>query len=51
LHRVEQPAVGLATVLVDDPITLNLVIGLVVMFAGIWIATTEGGAVWRVSAR
>jgi drug/metabolite transporter (DMT)-like permease len=31
----------LATVLVDEPITLNLLIGLVAVFAGIWIATTE----------
>jgi drug/metabolite transporter (DMT)-like permease len=32
----------LATQLVGEPITLNLVVGLVVVFAGIWIATTEG---------
>jgi drug/metabolite transporter (DMT)-like permease len=31
----------LATQLVGEPITLNLVIGLVAVFAGIWIATTE----------
>jgi drug/metabolite transporter (DMT)-like permease len=31
----------LANVLVDEPITLNLVLGLVAVFAGIWIATTE----------
>jgi drug/metabolite transporter (DMT)-like permease len=31
----------LATVLVDEPITLSLVAGLVAVFAGIWIATTE----------
>lgn len=31
----------LATQLVDEPITLNLIIGLVAVFAGIWIATTE----------
>jgi len=30
----------LATQLVGEPITLNLVIGLVAVFAGIWIATT-----------
>ena len=32
--------------LVGEPITLNLVIGLVAVFAGIWIATTapEAGA-------
>jgi drug/metabolite transporter (DMT)-like permease len=31
----------LATQLVDEPITLNLVLGLVAVFLGIWIATTE----------
>ena len=31
----------LATQLVDEPIPLNLIIGLVGVFAGIWIATTE----------
>jgi drug/metabolite transporter (DMT)-like permease len=31
----------LATPLVGEPITLNLVIGLIAVFAGIWIATTE----------
>jgi drug/metabolite transporter (DMT)-like permease len=31
-----------ATRLVDEPITLNLVVGLAAVFAGIWIATTEG---------
>jgi len=31
----------LATQLVDEPITLNLIAGLVAVFAGIWIATTE----------
>jgi drug/metabolite transporter (DMT)-like permease len=35
----------LATVLVDEPITLNLIIGLVAVFAGIWIATTESAKV------
>jgi hypothetical protein len=29
--------------LVGEPITPNLVLGLVAVFAGIWIATTEGG--------
>jgi drug/metabolite transporter (DMT)-like permease len=33
----------LATQLVGEPITPNLVVGLVAVFAGIWIATTEGG--------
>ena len=31
----------LATQLVGEPITANLVIGLVAVFAGIWIATTQ----------
>ena len=31
----------LATQLVGEPITLNLIIGLMAVFAGIWIATTE----------
>jgi drug/metabolite transporter (DMT)-like permease len=31
----------LATQLVGEPITINLVVGLVAVFAGIWIATTE----------
>jgi drug/metabolite transporter (DMT)-like permease len=31
----------LATQLVGEPITPNLVFGLVAVFAGIWIATTE----------
>jgi drug/metabolite transporter (DMT)-like permease len=31
----------LATQPVGEPITLNLVLGLVAVFAGIWIATTE----------
>jgi drug/metabolite transporter (DMT)-like permease len=30
-----------ATQLVDEPITLNLVIGLIAVFLGIWIATSE----------
>ena len=33
----------LAAQLVGEPITANLVLGLVAVFAGIWIATTEGG--------
>jgi drug/metabolite transporter (DMT)-like permease len=33
----------LATQLVGEPITLNLVLGLGAVFAGIWIATTEVG--------
>jgi drug/metabolite transporter (DMT)-like permease len=31
----------LATQLVAEPITLNLIAGLAAVFAGIWIATTE----------
>ncbi|KRQ98512.1 permease [Bradyrhizobium jicamae] len=31
----------LATQLVGEPITLNLVVGLIAVFAGIWIATSE----------
>ena len=33
----------LATQLVGEPITVNLIVGLVAVFAGIWIATTEAG--------
>jgi drug/metabolite transporter (DMT)-like permease len=33
----------LAAQLVGEPITLNLVFGLVAVFAGIWIATSGGG--------
>jgi drug/metabolite transporter (DMT)-like permease len=31
----------LATLLVNEPITANLIVGLVAVFAGIWVATTE----------
>ncbi len=31
----------LAAVLVNEPITLNLIVGLIAVFAGIWIATTQ----------
>lgn len=34
----------LAAVLVNEPITLNLVVGLIAVFAGIWIATTQASA-------
>jgi drug/metabolite transporter (DMT)-like permease len=34
----------LATVLVDEPITLSLVVGLLAVLAGIWLATTDGRA-------
>jgi drug/metabolite transporter (DMT)-like permease len=37
-------AASLAALLVGEPITLNLVIGLVAVFAGIWIATTDAKA-------
>jgi drug/metabolite transporter (DMT)-like permease len=33
----------LAAQLVGEPITLNLIVGLVAVFAGIWIATTQAG--------
>ena len=32
----------LAQQLVGEPLTLDLLLGLVAVFAGIWIATTEG---------
>jgi drug/metabolite transporter (DMT)-like permease len=32
----------LAQQLVGEPITLDLLLGLVAVFAGIWLATTEG---------
>ena len=31
----------LAAVLLGEPFTLNLAVGLIAVFAGIWIATTE----------
>jgi hypothetical protein len=31
----------LAAVLVNEPVTPNLVVGLVAVFAGIWIGTTD----------
>jgi drug/metabolite transporter (DMT)-like permease len=37
----------LAAFLLGEPITLNLVIGLLAVFAGIWIATTEGRVALR----
>ena len=40
----------LAQQLVGEPITLNLVVGLVAVFAGIWLATTEGALLRRSSA-
>jgi drug/metabolite transporter (DMT)-like permease len=33
----------LATVLVNEPITFNLILGMITVFAGIWIATTGAG--------
>ena len=42
-HEVNPLAAGLlAMALVGEPMTLNLIAGLVAVFAGIWIATTEG---------
>ena len=35
----------LAQQLLGEPITLNLIVGLVAVFAGIWIATTEAAKV------
>jgi drug/metabolite transporter (DMT)-like permease len=32
----------LATLLVDEPITPNLVVGLLAVCVGIWVATTQG---------
>jgi drug/metabolite transporter (DMT)-like permease len=37
----------LATQLVGEPMTLNLIVGLAAVFAGISIATTEGAKAWR----
>jgi drug/metabolite transporter (DMT)-like permease len=39
----------LASALVGEPITINLVFGLVAAFAGIWIATTESRQPARVT--
>jgi drug/metabolite transporter (DMT)-like permease len=41
----------LATHLVGEPITLNLLIGLGAVFAGIWIATTDTNAVSKSGAK
>ena len=43
----------LASVLVAEPITLNLVAGVIAVFAGIWIATTAPGqhGDWQVAER
>jgi drug/metabolite transporter (DMT)-like permease len=30
-----------AALILGEPITLNLIVGLIAVFAGIWIATTE----------
>jgi drug/metabolite transporter (DMT)-like permease len=38
-------AAALAAVLVAEPITLNLLMGLIAVFAGIWISTTEASRV------
>jgi drug/metabolite transporter (DMT)-like permease len=42
-------AASLANQLIGEPITLNLVLGLVAVFAGIWLATTEGAKVQAAS--
>jgi drug/metabolite transporter (DMT)-like permease len=34
-------AILVATQLVGEPITLDLIVGMIAVFAGIWIATTE----------
>ncbi len=39
----------LAAALLGEALTLNLVVGLAAVFAGIWIATTEGR--WKAAAR
>lgn len=38
-------AASLAAVLVGEPVTLNLALGLVAVFAGIWLAATEAEAI------
>ena len=39
----------LAAALLDEPFTLNLAIGLAAVFAGIWIATTDGTKAARLT--
>jgi len=34
----------LAALILHEPLTLNLVVGLIAVCAGLWIATTEGSA-------
>jgi drug/metabolite transporter (DMT)-like permease len=34
----------LAAGLLGEPLTFNLAVGLIAVFAGIWIATTDGSA-------
>jgi drug/metabolite transporter (DMT)-like permease len=34
----------LAAGLLGEPVTLNLVVGLIAVFAGVWIATTDSPA-------
>jgi drug/metabolite transporter (DMT)-like permease len=41
----------LATQLVGEPVTASLIMGLVAVFAGIWIATTEGAAATAAERR
>jgi drug/metabolite transporter (DMT)-like permease len=40
----------LASRLVGEPVTLNLVLGLVAVFAGIWVATTEPRTAARLAS-
>jgi drug/metabolite transporter (DMT)-like permease len=40
----------LGIVILDEPLTLRLAIGLIAVFAGIWLATTDGGGVARAAA-
>ncbi len=39
----------LATLIVDEPITANLMVGLIAVFVGIWVATTEGAKAHRAA--
>ena len=41
----------LATVILDEPIGLNLIVGMVAVFAGILIASRAGPSPWRQGAR
>lgn len=39
----------LAALLLSEPVSLNLLVGLAAVFAGIWVATTEGASQTRAS--